>query len=106
MINNYFFQNNRVLKITVIVGPRVARESRETRVPSTPGCPPSLAPASPRIPSQSLQKGLSLTLSCLLTNAQWPVKVYGLNEDQQWDSQDTGHVIRLRRLAEGHVPAS
>lgn len=41
-----------------------------------------------------------------LTNIQWPVKVYTLNEDQQGDNQGTGHVIQLHEVAEGHVPAS
>ena len=39
-------------------------------------------------------------------HAQQPVKVYTLNENQQWDSQGTGHVLQLRGTAEGHVPAS
>ena len=39
-------------------------------------------------------------------HAQQPVKVYTLNENQQWDSQGTGHVLELHGTAEGHVPAS
>ena len=41
-----------------------------------------------------------------LTNIQWPVKFYTLNEDQQWDNQSARHVIQLHEVAEGHVSAS
>ena len=44
--------------------------------------------------------------SCILTNIQQPVKVYTLNEDQQWDNQGAGHVIHLHGVAEGHISAS
>ena len=34
------------------------------------------------------------------------MKVYMLNEDQQWDNQDTGHVVQLCGVTEGHALAS
>ena len=35
----------------------------------------------------------ALTLGCTLTDTRRPVKVYMLNEDQQWDNQGTRHVL-------------
>ena len=34
------------------------------------------------------------------------MKVYTLNEDQQWDNQGAGHVVQLRGATEGHALAS
>ena len=42
----------------------------------------------------------------MLTGTWQQVKVYMLNEDHQWDNRGTRHTIRLRGVAEGHVPAS
>ena len=88
------------------ISSRAASSSSEARVPSSLGhlqywLQPSLDPLS----SQSSQ-AFALTPSHRSTNIQWPVKVYMLKEDQQWDNQGTRHVIQLQWVAEGHVPAS
>ena len=44
-------------------------------------------------------------LGGMLTNIQWPVKVYTFNEDQQWGNQGARHLIWLCGVAEGHVSA-
>ena len=51
-------------------------------------------------------RAFDLTSSHMLPDTRWPVKVYMLNQDQQWDNQSTKHVIQLRWAAEGHVPVS
>ena len=46
------------------------------------------------LPSHS-SRAFDLIPSHMLTNTRWPVKVYMLNQDQQWGNQGTGHVIQL-----------
>ena len=88
-------------------GPRVASANSEAREPSAHGHPPTSAPAFPGLSAGWLQHGFCPSpYRGTLTDTQQPVKVYMLNEDQQWKNQGTGHVVLLHASSEGHVPAS
>ena len=85
------------------IGPRAARGNGKLEEPSVPGRPPTSAPASLR---PSCSRAFALAPRFTLTNTQWPMKVYTLNEGQQWDSQSTRHVFQLCGEARGHVRAT
>ena len=85
------------------IGPRAARGNGKPEEPSVPGRPPTSAPASLR---PSCSRAFALAPGFTLTNTQWPMKVYTLNEGQQWDSQSTRHVFQLCGEARGHVRAT
>ena len=85
------------------ISPRAARGSGKQEEPSVPGRPPTSAPASLR---PSCSRAFASAPGFTLTNTQWPMKVYTLNEGQQWDSQSTRHVCQLCGEARGHVPAT
>ena len=88
------------------ISSRVASSSSEARVPSTPRrLQYWLQPSSDPVPSHS-DRAFASTPSHRSTNIWWPVKVYMLKEDQQWDNQGSRHVIQRHWMAEGHVSAS
>ena len=76
----------------------------EACVPSAPRCHQTSPPAFLRSPSRGTPAGpLPWLPSSTLTKIQWPVKVYTLKKDQQWDNQGTRHVIQLCGATEGPV---
>ena len=108
-----------------------ASSSREAGEPSAPGRPPAsgsslpqnpfpVTPAGPlpRPPSSDSSRAfasdplpatpagpLPQLPGGTLTDTQWPVKVYMLNKDQEWDIQGAGHVVQLCGVTERHVHA-
>ena len=73
-------------------------------MPSASGCLQTSPPGFLGSPSGGTPAGpLPWLPGGTLTEIQWPVKVYTLKEDQQWDNQGSRHVIRLCGATEGPV---
>ena len=85
---------------------RAAGHTDSQRAPRRPAAlrswlPPTSTAGFPRPLSHGFQQGLCPDPGSTLTNTWWPVKVYRLNNDKQWDDQGAGHVVQLCGVAEG-----